>query len=197
MISPSLQIKLRGYAIVDNFFSKEICDQLRDVALSERYVNRYYQNGYKASDFDTDNSPVKISNRAIYDIKSRTPFLKKYKYLRSWSFVYDNICPGVNAHADTSTYNLNWWATPDECVHDHNKNGLIIFKKNSYGLTYEQYNGSQDFIDNYLSESKCVKIPYKFNRAIIFPGRLFHKTDKVHMKPGKENRRINYTFLFE
>jgi|TARA_B100000073_G_C23504865_1_gene481299 hypothetical protein len=197
VISPFLQIKVRGYAIIDNFFSKETCIQLREVALSERYVNLYHKNGYKASDFDNGNTAFGISPQAVCEIKRRAPLLKNYKYVRSWSFVYDNICSGVNAHADTSTYNINWWATPDECVHDHNKNGLIIFKKHSYELSYEQYNIEQNFIDNYLSGSKSVKIPYKFNRAIIFPGRMFHKTDEVHMKSGKENRRINYTFLFE
>ena len=187
----------KGYAVIDNFLPKEMCHELRELALSEKCVNRYYRNGYKASDFDNHNTEFSISPEVLCEIKNKIPLLKEHEYIRAWSFVYENICPGVKSHADRSTYNINWWVTPDECVQDHNKNGLIIFEKDSYGLSYKQYNGSPKFIDNYLSGSKYARIPYKFNRAIIFPGRLFHKTDDVHMKPGKENRRINYTFLFE
>jgi len=39
-------------------------------------------------------------------------------------------------------------------------------------------------------------VDYKSNRAVFFDGAYFHKTDDVHMKEGKENKRVNYTMLF-
>jgi len=201
IIFQKLQLIFRGYVVIDNFFPQKVCDQLRKIALSEKFVNStYLKNGYKGSDFDAIVDGVRtasLDQKFISDIKRRAPFLEKHNYMRSWSFIYNTICDGVESHADPSTYNCNVWITPDECLSDKNKNGLIIFKKSSKDLSYEQYNGNLNFIKKYLYGSGYARIPYKFNRAVIFPGRMFHKTDSVHMKSGKENRRINYTFLFE
>ena len=92
---------------------------------------------------------------------------------------------------------MNIWVTPDECVHDHNKNGLRIFnKKSPKEWTWKQYNGSAVLIEDFLRGAKYDIIPYRYNRAVIFRGNTFHSTDNVHMKPGLENRRVNYTFLY-
>jgi hypothetical protein len=193
-----LQLKFRGYIIIDNFFPEKAAAKLRDIALSEQFVNLHYtEGGYKASDFD-NGSDIKMDYRYIQSIMNKLPILKGTKYIRSWSFVYDTICEGVHPHADPSKFNCNVWVTPDSCVFDNKKNGLILFKKHANpNWTHYQYNANGDFISGYLYGSRYVKIPYKFNRAVIFPGKVFHATAEVHMKSGEENRRINYTFLFE
>ena len=56
--------------------------------------------------------------------------------------------------------------------------------------------GNVGIIELFLKGSKYDIIPYKYNRAIIFRGNTFHSTKSVHMKPGDENRRVNYTFLY-
>ena len=187
---------MRGYAVIDNFFEKKHLDYLRDLALSESYVNLRYPNGYLASDFNQYNQPL-FYESIINFICKKIFFLQRKKYDRSWSFVYDAICEGVQSHADPSSYNLNIWVTPDECIADPKKNGIRIYNKNSKGMTWNQYNTDRNLIKNFLKDSKYTVVPYKFNRAVIFPGSTFHATDKVHMKSGKENRRINYTFLFK
>ena len=35
-----------------------------------------------------------------------------------------------------------------------------------------------------IQDSNWKVVPYKCNRGVLFPGKLFHATDKVHMKPG-------------
>lgn len=192
-----LQLKIRGYVVIDNFFPTKVALSLRDLALSEECVNLQYSDGYKASDFDGVVN-FKMDAKYINHILKKAPILKNLKYTRSWSFVYDTICRGVPPHADSSKFNCNIWVTPDECVSDKTKNGLIIFKKFADPKwSHEQYNKNANFIKGYLSGSNYVRIPYRFNRAIIFPGKAFHTTAEVHMKTGKENRRVNYTFLFE
>ena len=112
--------------------------------------------------------------------------------------MYETVALGVCPHADPSFININVWVTPDECVYDHNKNGLKIYKKKApKECTWEEYNKGHYLIKSYLKESKYDRIPYKYNRAIIFRGNTFHETDKVHMKPGHENKRVNYTFLYQ
>ena len=193
----SIRLKIRNYIIIDDFFPDEICTELREKSLNAKeYTQKYWD--YKALDFDNDNSESlqDISNKYVVP---KIPLAEKY--LRSWSFIYDNVARGVLPHADASFINVNIWVTPDECVEDFNKNGLRIYRKPS-PITWDKlpqdYDGHHSSeIKSYLKHSKYDRIPYKYNRAIIFKGNTFHSTDNVHMKHGEENRRVNYTFLYE
>ena len=193
----SIRLKIRNYIIIDDFFPDEICTELREKSLNAKeYTQKYWD--YKALDFDNDNSESlqDISNKYVVP---KIPLAEKY--LRSWSFVYDNVARGVLPHSDPSFINVNIWVTPDECVEDFNKNGLRIYRKPSpitWDKLPEDYDGHHSSeIKSYLKHSKYDRIPYKYNRAIIFKGNTFHSTDNVHMKQGEENRIVNYTFLYE
>ena len=193
----SIRLKISNYIIIDNFFPDKICTELREKSLNAKeYTKKYWD--YKALDFDNGDSESlqDISNKYVVP---KIPLAEKY--LRSWSFVYDNVARGVGVHADPSFINVNIWITPDECVEDFNKNGLRIYRKPS-PITWDKlpqdYDGHHSSeIKSYLKHSKYDRIPYKYNRAIIFKGNTFHSTDNVHMKHGEENRRVNYTFLYE
>ena len=186
-----------NYKVFDNIFSDEIRLHLQELALSEKYVNQHYPNGYRASDFDAPNGP-KMHKTVLEEIRKNVPILRRLKYIRSWSFVYNSQCDGVKPHADPSLYNLNVWVTPDESVEDWNKNGLRIYNKDrEENLSHDDYNGNNDLIKELIHNSDWEVVSYKCNRGVLFPGKMFHATDKVHMKPGNHNRRINYTFLFE
>ncbi len=191
-----LRLKINNYIIIDDFFPDEICTELRNRILYKDKINTHYWD-YKAVDFD---NPLygKDSLKEISDkyISPKVSLARNYN--RAWSFVYDNVARGVGIHADPSFININVWVTPDECVQDHNKNGLILWKEvNARNMTWEQYNSDRTFISNYVKGKKYDRIPYKYNRAIIFRGHTFHKTDNVHMKQGHENKRVNYTFLYD
>ena len=190
-----LRLNLNNYLIIDNFFPDEICKELREKTLNSKKYNKEYWD-YKALDFDN----ASVESKSLKDISDKYVVPKislAEKYLRSWSFVYNNISRGVLPHADPSFINVNIWVTPDECVYDHAKNGLVIYKKKApKEWTHFQYNADVNRIRTYLKESKYDRIPYKYNRAIIFKGNTFHSTDSVYMKPGDENRRVNYTFLY-
>ena len=191
-----LRLKINNYIIIDNFFPDDICTELREKVLySDYYDSKYWD--YKALDFDHENIPSP-SLKYISD-KYITPQVALAKnYYRSWTFVYDNVARGVQPHADPSFININVWITPDECVYDHNKNGLRLYRKKAKPeWPHYQYNGDENFISSYLKGVKYDRIPYKYIRAIIFRGNTFHATDYVHMKPGHENKRVNYTFLYE
>ena len=191
-----LRLKLNNYLIIDNFFPDEICKELREKTLNSKKYNKEYWD-YKALDFDN----VDVELESLKDISDKYVVPKislAEKYLRSWSFVYNNVSRGVQPHADPSFINVNIWVTPDECVEDHNKNGLKIYKKKSpKDWKWKKYNENSLLINDFLKGSKYDRIPYKYNRAIIFKGNTFHSTDNVHMKPGEKNRRVNYTFLYD
>ena len=190
-----VRLKISNYIIIDNFFPDEICKELRAKTLySQEYNMKYWD--YKSLDFDHPNCLTE-SLRHISDkyVVPKIPLAEKY--LRSWSFVYDNVARGVGPHADPSFINVNIWVTPDECVEDYTKNGLRIYRKHApKDMPWEVYNDPKNNRE-FLKKSKYDRIPYRYNRAIIFRGNTFHSTDNVHMKPGQKNRRVNYTFLYD
>jgi len=190
-----LRLKINNYIIIDNFFPDDICTELREKSLNAKEYNDKYWD-YQSLDFD--DIPTNPSLKYISD-KYITPKVSLAKnYYRAWTFVYDNVALGVFPHADPSFININVWVTPDECVYDHNKNGLKIYKKKApKEWTWAEYNRDSNLINGYLKDSKYDRVLYKYNRAVIFRGNTFHSTDSVHMKPGHENKRVNYTFLYQ
>ena len=191
-----LRLKINNYIIIDDFFPDEICKELREYMLNTSVFKEEYWD-YKSIDFDNDPSDDSLKDISEKYVVPKISLIKQSQYRRGWSFLYNNVARGVMAHADPSYINVNIWVTPDECVADHNKNGLKIYKKKSpKEWTWKQYNNNHALIDDFLKDSEYDIIPYKCNRATIFRGNTFHTTDNVHMKPGHENKRVNYTFLY-
>ena len=64
--------------------------------------------------------------------------------------------------------------------------------------TFQKYNVKGDEIYELLkkNKAKCVNVPYKFNRAVLFNSDYFHETDNINFKDEYEGRRINITYLF-
>jgi len=194
-LSDAIRLRINNYIIIDNFFPDELCKELREYILNIKVFKKEYFD-YKSIDFDNDPPDSSLRNISENYVVPKVSLIKQSQYDRAWSFVYKNVARGVCAHADPSFINVNIWVTPDECVEDHNKNGLIIYRKRApKDMLWEYYN-SGDHAEKFLKKSKYDRIPYRYNRAIIFRGNTFHSTDNVHMKQGPENRRVNYTFLY-
>ena len=116
-----LRLKINNYIIIDNFFPDDICTELREKSLNAKEYNDKYWD-YQSLDFD--DIPTNPSLKYISD-NYITPKVSLAKnYFKAWTFVYDTVALGVLPHADRSFININVWVTPDECVYDHNKNGL-------------------------------------------------------------------------
>ena len=197
-LSDIIRLRIKSYIIIDNFFPDEICKQLRENILNTKVFKKEYFD-YKSIDFDNDPPDPSLKDISENYVVPKISLIKQSQYERGWSFLYNNVGRGVSTHADPSFINVNIWVTPDECVEDHNKNGLRIYKKSApKNIPLEYYNsGNHPWTIKFLKKSKYDRIPYKYNRAIIFRGNTFHSTDNVHMKQGQENRRVNYTFLYK
>ena len=134
------------------------------------------------------------------EIQQKLPILEDKKFFQGWIFCYDENCPGVTPHADPGAINVNIWCTPDGCILDKDKNGLILYNiKPPEDWTWDDYNRNLPKIEDYLEENQAVgtKIPYKYKRAVVFDSRYFHETDNVSTKPGIGNKRINITFMYK
>ena len=180
--------------IVDNLLSEHVVGYLRlRMELTNQFHDIYkdYQaiNYFPGEDLVTDILEKEISNK--FNLK---------KFQRAWSFIYNNNAHGVDFHADPSNTNVNIWVTPDESIEDYSQNGLLICdKKPPEDWTREQWNVNKEgCIDKFLQKEKTsiLRVNYRCNRAIIFDGDLFHKTDNVKTKDGIFNKRVSYTMLF-
>jgi|14BtaG_2_1085337.scaffolds.fasta_scaffold09375_6 hypothetical protein len=180
--------------VIDNLFVDYVVDVLR---LRMQIANKFHHiySNYASIDYYdyTDQLTKDISIEMANEFN-----LKDFK--RAWSFVYNNIGKGVPFHADPSNINVNIWVTPDSAILNNNKNGLTICSKNPpKNWNREQWNGNKDnCIDDFLKKEEHfnTKIDYKCNRAILFDGALFHKTDDVETKDGIFNKRVSYTMLY-
>ena len=85
--------------------------------------------------------------------------------------------------------------------HNNNKKsgGIRIYNvKAPDSWSFQKYNRNLEEIYKMLDEkkAKCISIPHKFNRAVLFNSDYFHKTDELNFTDKYEARRINVTYLF-
>lgn len=188
-------ISMGRVAVVDDFFTENTAEELRERMVYGWVYDNYFKGGYKAKNYDTSDS---ITNQLAKELKEKLPVLAEFQ--RAWSFIYNNKSSGVNFHADPSNVNLNCWVTPNESVNNFLLNGLLICnKKPPENWTRKEWNQNKDgIVDKFIEENEVdiVDVKYKYNRAIFFDGACFHKTNNVDMKLGLNNRRVSYTMLF-
>ncbi len=190
-------IEEERFLVEDGIFLPDVIDELRDYALTASDPDDTYED-YHSLNFYQDSLRFPLLGVIITGLQARFPFLGKFA--RGWAFVYNNNAEGVTPHADPACYNVNLWVTPDSSVEDPEKNGLILYDiKPPPTWTWREYNTDVKLIRKYLEYTKSEKtvIPYACNRLLLFNSRYFHETNKVSMKDGLNNRRVNYTFMFK
>mgnify|MGYP006082312321 CR=1 FL=1 len=188
--------------IIDNFLENEAIEELRNYALESSIWHKNYHNKNYIGSIAGNGNYSKIHHGIINELKINLPnLLNGMNFEQMWAFNYDSKKnKGINAHADFAKVNLNFWITPDKFNNSKNSSGLKIYNKAvPKHWSFDDYNSeSQDLITKYLKEEKnnFIKIPYKFNRAILFDSSLIHETDELKFAESYIGRRINYTILF-
>ena len=189
--------------VVDDFLAPEVAARLRDFVLYRNLKEDFYDD-YAAINFYPDNRNgawfpllTNIVDGIIQCFQPGHPLF----FQRAWTFIYHNHSNGVTAHADPAAINFNLWVTPDQClVPGSGSNGFDIWKVMPPDhWTWQQYNRDVGLIETFLDQyqQQKISIEYRFNRMVIFDSKFFHKGQPVQARDGYENRRINYTFLFD
>ena len=185
--------------VIDDFLTPEALDQLRKFCLESTvwrhpykfgYVGAFPQNGFASTSLFAIAEEFSAALGEAFD---------QYQLAQWWAFVYDTKLPGTDIHGDDADFSLNLWITPDSANLDPDGGGLVIWdKKAPSDWSYDDYNSGGDRVRQYLQEQNAESsvIPYRENRAVLFEGHLFHKTDDFTFAPGFENRRRSVTFLF-
>ena len=190
--------------VIDDILPLNVIDSMRYWALTTEYdPEQKYAGGYRTVDFGNNqktNKKFPIPElKWVSEYLLKLPICKNLKFSRGWFFIHQNECRGVGPHADPASININIWVTPNHCVKDKGKNGLIVWDtKHPEDWTWDQYNRQPEEITELLQQegAKERRIDYKYNRATCFNSAFFHSTDHVSMLPQHHQKRINFTFMY-
>jgi hypothetical protein len=195
----------KGVLVIDNFLTDEALTGLRDFT-AQATIFHSVKLGYVGAMFDTGFASPLLAQVASEMTQALPRLLGGLPLLSQWAFKYDEApSSGVNIHADESAVNVNLWITEDDANLEPERGGLVIFTKPApLDWDYAAYNGYTEGSEasrriKQLLESTGyanVTVAHGSNRAVLFNGNLFHKTDGARFKPGYRKRRVNLTFLF-
>lgn len=117
-----------------------------------------------------------------------------------WALMYVKNIPG-RVHADIAGLTLTLWLTADEYNLDPHTGGLILFdvKRPREMMPHEHLvTTSAEAFVSATTRGETVHIPYRCNRAVLFDGSTFHKTDILNFAAsGSDSHRINAALAFE
>jgi hypothetical protein len=185
--------------VIDDFLTPEALAQVRKFCLESTVWRHPYRFGYVGAFPQHGFASVSLFAIAEEFSEAMGEAFADYQLAQWWAFVYDTKLPGTDIHGDDADFSLNMWITPDSANLDPSSGGLVIWdKKAPSDWSYGDYNSGGDKVRQYLEEQGAVSnvIPYRENRAVLFEGHLFHKTDDFAFAPGFENRRRSVTILF-
>ena len=139
--------------------------------------------------------------QVAHEIAAALPTLfRGLRLTQAWAYKYDEAhAGGIDAHADEAAVSVNLWITPDDANvgGDDAPGGLVMYESKPPGAwSFVDANTDLPRISTLLEHAASVRIPYKWNRAVLFKGERFHRTDAMRFRPGYRNRRINLTFLY-
>ena len=156
------------------------------------YVGAFLRDGFGASG---------LVLQIAHEIAAALPeIFRGLRVTQAWAYKYDEAhARGIDAHADQAKVSVNLWITDDAANvgGDDAPGGLVVYdRKPPAEWSFAQANSATDDIDAFLEGGGSVRIPYRWNRCLLFRGERFHRTDALRFRPGYRSRRINVTFLF-
>ena len=185
--------------VIDDLLTPEALDQVRKFCLQSTVWRHPYKFGYVGA-FPQDGF-ASVSLFAVAEEFSAAlgEAFDGYTLAQWWAFEYDARLPGTDIHGDDADFSLNFWITPDSANLDPDSGGLIVWDKTAPSdWSFDDYNSGGERVRQYLEDhdAESTVIPYRENRAVLFRGHLFHRTDDFTFAPGFTNRRRSVTMLF-
>jgi hypothetical protein len=187
------------WQVIDDFLTPDALEQVRKVCLESTFWRHPYKFGYVGA-FPQDGfasiSLFAIAEEFRYALGEA---FDRYQLALWWAFEYDTRLPGTDIHGDDADFSLNLWITPDSANLDPTKGGLVLWDKTAPNdWSFDDYNSGGERVRQYLRDTNAEStiIPYRENRAVLFTGHHFHRTDDFTFAPGFTNRRRSVTLLF-
>jgi tetratricopeptide (TPR) repeat protein len=185
--------------VIDDFLTPEALEQVRKFCLESTVWRHPYKFGYVGAFAQDGFASTSLFAIAEETIAALGDAFDGCQFAAWWGFVYNANLPGTDIHGDDADFSLNFWITPDAANLDPNTGGLVVWDKSAPSdWSFDDYNSGGDRVREYLQDqgAESTVIPYRENRAVLFEGHLFHRTDDFAFAPGFENRRRSVTLLF-
>jgi len=185
--------------VIDDFLNSAALEQVRKFCLESTVWRHPYKFGYVGA-FPQDGFASTSLFAVADELESALgEAFDGYHLAQWWAFEYDARLPGTDIHGDDADFSLNLWITPDSANLDPPSGGLVVWDKTAPSdWSFDDYNSGGERVREYLRDTNAEStvIPYRENRAVLFKGHLFHRTDDFTFAPGFVNRRRSVTFLF-
>jgi hypothetical protein len=189
----------KDFAMIDQFLTLPALAALQHYCLAATVWRRPYKFGYIGA-FPEDGFTPNLLFTIAHDLKRRLPrTLGEMRLDQWWAFSYDPHLPGTDIHGDDSDISLNIWITPNSANLDPHGCGLEIWDAMApKEWSFDEYNSGGERVRAYLDsvQAQSIVIPYMENRALVFRGRLFHRSRDASFRDDYINRRRNITLLF-
>ena len=185
--------------VIDDFLTPDALDQLQKFCLESTVWRHPYKFGYVGAFPQDGFASVSLFAIAEELLAALGEAFGGYQLAQWWGFAYDAQLPGTDIHGDDADFSLNVWITPDSANLDPSRGGLVVWDKTAPSdWTFDDYNSGGDRVRQFLQDhnAESTVVPYRVNRAVLFEGHLFHRTDDFAFAPGFANRRRSVTLLF-
>lgn len=185
--------------VIDDFLTPDALEQVRKFCLQSTVWRHPYRFGYVGAFPQDGFASVSLFAIAEEVRAALGEAFTDYQLAQWWAFEYDARLPGTDIHGDDADFSLNFWITPDSANLDPHRGGLVVWDETAPSdWSFDDYNSGGDRVRQYLQDrnAQSTRFPYRSNRAVLFRGHLFHRTDEFTFAPGFTNRRRSVTLLF-
>ncbi|WP_406871167.1 hypothetical protein ABEB22_15715 (plasmid) [Thioclava sp. 'Guangxiensis'] len=116
-----------------------------------------------------------------------------------WAFRYLRESQGIDIHADQGDWNLNIW--PVDHAHlqaEEGAGGMTLYDlKIGADIPFAEYNARPELNRQRIAQAgaQAHPVPYRGNRAVLFPSKYLHQTNAARFADTHEGRRINITMM--
>ncbi|TPW27332.1 hypothetical protein FJU08_20200 [Martelella alba] len=206
LLSPDMRIEevpLSGddrFYIIDNLFAPKALERLLDQLLrSTIWFDARAQRSYLGAHLhDGLATPFMLDvARTLRDVVER--LVGPVVVAQLWAFRYLTNSKGIDIHADQGDWNLNVWpVSADNLLDNGDQGGMTIYDlRIGEDVPFDQYNSQPELNRSRIEKAKAAShiVPYRGNRAVVFPSKYLHKTNAAVFSDTFTGRRINVTLM--
>jgi hypothetical protein len=186
------------YAVLDDLLEPATCRVLRE-RLIEHWAWR--PKNWVSEHLHNARPDIPEIHLLAEELRAALPrVLKGLDFVEHWALLYTKNTPG-RIHSDHAQKTISIWLTPDEHNLDPERGGLVLHdvKRSAAMMPHEHLMGQS--ASEYVrarTGGRSVRVPYRWNRAILFDAMTFHETDQLSFSlAGSDAYRMNLSLAFD
>ena len=188
------------HAVVDNVLSPSALAGLHGFCLESTVWTRMPFPGELSANIRDGFAPPVLFQIAAELRRALPDILGQHRLSHCWAYRYDGNSTGIEIHADDGAVSVNLWITPDEANRAPDAGGLLLWPTPVPSDYFAEPDHTKKLLilKDTLRETAApaTNVPYRCNRAVIFPSDTIHRTDDFDFGDSYAERRMNVTLMF-